>query len=237
MIAAFLKAIDQIGDSSIRSAAWISLGSTLAVFAGLWLTVTFVLYNTALFSWGWLETITDFLGWLAALVISWALFPGVVSAFTGLMSDRVADAVEARHYPGLPPTGGAPFGEALRSAAKFLIVMVFLNIFLLAFLFIPPLFPFVFYGVNGYLLCREYFSMVALRRIGSAEAEMLRKAHRGQLFFFGVLIALMLTVPVVNLLAPIIAAAAMVHLFEGWRSHKATVRPAVWGGRKNVQEK
>lgn len=217
MIAAFVRAIGQISDSPIRGVVWISLGLALAVFAGLWLVVTFLLYNTALFAWGWLETIVDFLGWLAALVISWALFPGVVSAFSCLMLDRVASAVEARHYPELPPAGGTPFVEALWPAARFFAVMVFLNIFLLLFLFIPPFFPFVFYGVNGYLLYREYFSMVALRRVGPAEAEALRKAHRGRLFFSGVLIALMLTVPVVNLLAPIVATAAMVHLFEGWR--------------------
>ena len=46
----------------------------------------------------------------------------------------------------------------------------------------------------------------------------MRKAHRMTLFVAGVTIALMLTVPVVNLLAPIIATAMMVHLFEGWRS-------------------
>ena len=218
MIAAFLKAIDQISDRSTRRVVWISLGFTLAVFIGLMLVVMFLLSSTALFSWGWLETIVDFMGWLAALAITWFLFPGVAGAFTGLMLDRVADAVEARHYPGLPPVKGASFSEALLSAAKFLVIMIFLNIFLLAFLIIPPLFPFVFYGVNGYLLCREYFTMVALRRVGAAEAEALRKAHRGRLFFAGVLIALMLTIPVVNLLAPIVATAAMIHLFEEWRS-------------------
>src|SRR3989338_111062 len=109
MIAAFLKAIDQISDRSTRRVVWISLGSTLAVFIGLMLVVIFLLSSTALFSWGWLETIVDFLGWLAALVITWFLFPGVAGAFTGLMLDRVADAVEARHYPGLPPAKGASF--------------------------------------------------------------------------------------------------------------------------------
>ena len=89
---------------------------------------------------------------------------------------------------------------------------------MLAFLIIPPLFPFVFYSVNGYLLSREYFEMVALRRIGAAEARALRRAHRGRLFLSGVLITFMLTVPVVNMLTPIVATAVMVHLFEGWRN-------------------
>ncbi len=45
----------------------------------------------------------------------------------------------------------------------------------------------------------------------------MRKAHRGTLFLSGVVIAFLMTVPVVNLLAPVIATAAMVHLFEAWR--------------------
>ncbi len=52
----------------------------------------------------------------------------------------------------------------------------------------------------------------------NAETRALRKAHRGQLFLAGLVIALLLTVPVVNLLAPVTATAVMVHLFELWRT-------------------
>ncbi len=52
---------------------------------------------------------------------------------------------------------------------------------------------------------------------GIAETLTLRKAHRGQLFLTGLVIALLLTVPVVNFLAPVTATAVMVHLFETWR--------------------
>ena len=92
-----------------------------------------------------------------------------------------------------------------------------LNIVLLPFLLIPPVFPFVFYGVNGYLLGREYFELVALRRLGAREARALRLARRGPLILAGALVAVLLTIPVVNLVAPVVATAAMVHLFEAWR--------------------
>ena len=75
--------------------------------------------------------------------------------------------------------------------------------------------------MNGYLLSREYFELVALRRIGPVEARALRKAHRGRLFVAGVIITLLLTVPGVNLLAPVVATAAMVHLFEDCRQRDA----------------
>jgi uncharacterized protein involved in cysteine biosynthesis len=72
--------------------------------------------------------------------------------------------------------------------------------------------------VNGYLLSREYFELVALRHMGLTEAKALRKKNAFQLFLTGVLVAFMLTVPMVNLLAPIIATGMMVHLFEDFRN-------------------
>ena len=82
----------------------------------------------------------------------------------------------------------------------------------------PIFFPFVFLGVNGYLISREYFELVALRRVGREDAKRIRLAHRNRLFLAGVGIAVLLAIPVVNLLAPVIATAVMVHLFEGWRA-------------------
>ena len=89
------------------------------------------------------------------------------------------------------------------------------------FLLVPPVFPFVFYAVNGYLLSWEYFELVAHRRMQLAEAKALRKTHQGQLFFIGVVIAILLTIPLINLLTPVVATASMVHLFESWRGSAA----------------
>ena len=41
----------------------------------------------------------------------------------------------------------------------------------------------------------------------------------GTIFAAGVVIAVLLTIPFVNLLAPLVATAAMVHLFERMRGH------------------
>ncbi len=217
MIAAFSTGFAQLSDPAARRVIWLGLFASLAVFAVLWTAIGFLLANTALIAWGWLETLADLLGWLATGIFSWFLFPAVISAVILFMLDDIAKAVEARHYPHLPPAQGAPLAQTVVDAAKFLFVAVLLNLVLLVFLFVPPLFPFVFYGMNGYLLSREYFEMVALRRVPSIEARTLRKAHRGRLFLSGVAIAFLLTVPVVNLLAPIVATAAMVHMFESWR--------------------
>ncbi len=218
MFAAFLKAFGQLADGATRRVIWLSLGAAIAVFAALWLTIGTAIESTELFASGWLETIVDVLGWAATLVLTWFLFPAVFTVIASLFLDRVAAATEARHYADLPEAPGARLGAALGATAGFLAAMVALNLIMLIFLLIPPLFPFVFYGVNGYLLGREFFELVALRRIGLEEVRHLRKAHRGRLFLAGIVIALLFTVPGLNLVAPVIATAAMVHLFENWRA-------------------
>jgi len=217
MFAAFLKAFGQLADGTTRRLIWLSLGAAIAVFAALWLMIGTAIESTELFASGWLETIVDVLGWAATLVLTWFLFPAVFTVISSLFLERVAGATEARHYADLPEAPGARLGAALGATAGFLAAMVVLNLVMLIFLLIPPLFPFVFYGVNGYLLGREFFELVALRRIGLEEVRHLRKAHRGRLFLAGVVIAFLFTVPGLNLVAPVIATAAMVHLFENFR--------------------
>ena len=217
MIDAFAKAIAQLSDPAVRGVLRISVAIAILVFAALWTAVGALLAGTETFTWAWLEWALDVLGGVATAALTWLLFPGVISAATALFLERVAEAVEHRHYPELGPAAGVPATTALVAALRFLAIMLGFNIVLLAFLLIPPVFPFVFYGVNGYLLGREYFELVALRRLGAREARALRLARRGPLILAGALVAFLLTIPVVNLLAPVVATAAMVHLFEAWR--------------------
>lgn len=217
MISALIKGIEQLSDRAARQVVWMGIGAAMLTFAALWAAIGTVLAETAIFEAPWLEGIADFLGGALTLVLTWLLFPSVISAVIGLMLERIAGAVEARHYPGLPAPTEMPLTEALVQAAKFLAVMVALNILLLPFLFIPPLFPFVYYGVNGYLLGREFFELVALRRLSAADARALRKSRQAAVMTAGVIFAMLMTIPIINLLTPVIATATMLHLFEGWR--------------------
>ncbi len=217
MLGAFLKAVAQLNDPATRRVVWLGMGTAIAVFAGLWIGIGYVLSATAFFALPWLELVADVLGGLATLVVTWLLFPAVISAVTAFFLEDIAGAVEARHYPGLPAARGPSVLQILWPTAQFLGMVVLLNLLILPFIIIAPVFPFVFYSMNGYLLGREYFELVALRRMAPKDIKALRKAFRGRLFATGVVIAFLLTVPVVNLLAPIIATAVMVHLFEAWR--------------------
>jgi len=80
--------------------------------------------------------------------------------------------------------------------------------------FVGPLAPVLFYGANGWLLGREFFHMVARRHLPAEAATALRRRRGGTVMLLGVGIAVLLTVPLLNIVVPVLAAAAYTHLFH-----------------------
>ena len=56
--------------------------------------------------------------------------------------------------------------------------------------------------------------MVARRRMGPKEVRSFRKRHSTKFWIAGVLMAIPLTIPIMNLIMPIIGVAAFTHLFH-----------------------
>lgn len=216
-------ALGQLGDPRFRGVLLRGVGLSLGLLAAftaalVWLARWLVGSSVTL---PWLGEVT----WLdeaagvavvpVMLVASVFLMVPVASAFTGLFLDRIAQAVEDRHYPGLPPARVQGWGEALGETARFLGLVVGVNLLaLVAYLVLAPFALFVFWGVNGFLLGREYAQMVAARHLPGPEAARWRRRNRGRVWATGVLMAMPLSVPVVNLLVPVIGVAAFTHLFH-----------------------
>ncbi|MBZ0124157.1 MAG: EI24 domain-containing protein, partial [Roseovarius sp.] len=139
----------------------------------------------------------------------------VASAITSMFLDEVAQAVEDRHYSRLGPARRTPMGEAVRDTVNFLGIIVAANLVaILLYVAFAPLAPFIFYGMNGYLLGMEYFTLVAIRRVGRAEARKARRRHLVTIWAAGVLMALPLSLPLVNLVIPILGAATFTHIYH-----------------------
>lgn len=219
----FLKALAQMTDPRFQRVLWLGIGLTLALLIGMtalfvgainWLTPD----STTLPFFGEIRWVGEFFSWAAVgimLIASVFLMVPVASAFTGLFLDDVAAAVEDRHFPRLPPAPRIGMFEALRDSINFFGVLVAVNaVALVLYFFIGPLAPLLFWAVNGYLLGREYFQMAAMRRLGRSGATALRRRHGGQIWLAGILMAIPLTVPLVNLLIPVLGAATFTHLFH-----------------------
>lgn len=224
ILESFLRALGQLSDPRFRK----------VFFLGIALTVALLIGATAGFAWfldwlvpediwlpvlGEVQWIDDLVSWGAVfllLFLSIFLMIPVASAITSMFLDEVADAVERVHYPALPPAQSVPIWDAIRDTVNFLGVLVLANIVaLVLYVMFPPAAPVIFWVVNGLLLGREYFTLVAIRRVGRAEAKRLRRAHSGQIWLAGTLMAIPLSVPLLNLLIPIIGAATFTHLYHG----------------------
>ncbi|MFD0388641.1 EI24 domain-containing protein [Tistrella bauzanensis] len=193
-----------------------------AVLMGLlwWLAVGWI-DATGLTGISWLDATISYAGDFAVVVISaWLLFVPITSAVMGMLIDDVAEVVEARSYPGLPPAKGAGFWPSLASGLRFGLFALFLNILVLPLYFVPVLNLVLFVCLNGVLLSREYFEMAALRRMSPADAKAMRLRHRSLLFIHGAAVSFLFAIPFVNLTAPIISAAIFTHLFTLIRSAK-----------------
>lgn len=218
-----LKALGQIGDPAFRGVLIRGIGLTVLLLAAitgvsLWLLGVLLPDQLVLPFVGpvtWFDDIA--LGGALVLLLVGSVFLMIptASAFTSLFLDEVAEAVERRHYPSLPKGRSQPLGEAIVDSLRFLGVIVGANLVaLLAYLLMPPAAPVIFLAMNGFLLGREYFQLVAVRRMSRAEAKALRRRHSGEIWLAGVLMALPLTVPLMNLLVPVLGAATFTHLYQ-----------------------
>lgn len=234
MIADLVKAFGQLTDPAARGVLWRALFFSLLTFVVLWVLAAFGLSHVGdgLVAWVaaqgvgglllWLVELLFGLAWVSALIlVSFFLFPPIVATALSFLLDDVCRAVEARHYPALPPAREPPLLEEVADGLRFAVVAIGLNLLALPLylllLFIPGANLLLYYALNGYLFGREYFELVAIRRLPRDEARALRRRHGGSIFVAGAVIALLLTLPLINIVTPVVATAFMLHRFEKLR--------------------
>lgn len=223
-----------------RGALWKSLGLTLLILVGLWFGLGSAFEHFAmpwldqllpgLPAWaGWLGTIAAIIAGLGLALALGMLIAPITAIVAGLFLDDIAEVIERETYPDDPPGRAMPLGEALVESAKFMLVVIAGNIVALFMLLIPGVNIAAFFLVNGYLLGREYFEFAAMRFHPPKEARIIRSRNSATVFFAGLVIAAFLSVPILNLLTPMLAAGLMVHLY------KMTRRRAIARGEIRAQ--
>lgn len=200
---------------------WTAIALTILLLvllqAGIFWAIRWFLPNALSLPYLGQVAFANYLSWgtLLALPITAFLFmTPVASAFGGLFADRIFQAVENVHYPdlhGQPPDFWDEFLQSLVISAAALLIAVVL-LFLAPFLgFLAPV---AFFGANGWLLGRVFFQIVASRHLTTQQAMDLRRSAGFQVTGLGVIIAVFLTLPIVNILGPALAAASFAHLYH-----------------------
>lgn len=223
IFAAYLAALRQAGDPAFRRVIWLGLALAVALLFAMYAvllaviqvftpdTVTLPLAGEV----RGLGTLLSLGSILVMLGLSVFLMVPVASAFTGLFLDDVADAVEARHYPHLPPAPRAGLWATLSESISYFGLLIGLNLIgMILFVVSGGLGIAGLWAINGFLLSREYFTMVAQRRLRRETVVNLRRSWRFRLWLAGLVLAVPLSVPVLNLFVPVLGAAAFTHLFH-----------------------
>jgi CysZ protein len=220
---AFGLALGQLGDPRFRRVLLLGVGLTVMLLIGaatgfIWLIDWISGDSIWLPILGEVQWLDDLFSWGAAfllLLLSMFLMVPVASAITSMFLDDVADAVEAVHYPHIPQRPRTPLWEALRDTVNFLGVIVGVNVLaMILYVAFAPIAIFIFWAVNGFLLGREYYTLAAMRRVGRKRAKELRRKNFLTIWAAGILMAMPLSIPLLNLLIPILGAATFTHLFQ-----------------------
>lgn len=219
----FWKALAQLTDPRFRRVVLLGLGLSIGLLIGAYYLLLLAISALVPASFDLpfvgkidgIRAVLEYGSVLVTLILSVFLMVPVASAFSGIFVEDVAQAVEDRHHPHLPQVKRMALYDSVIATINFLGIFTLLNVLALIFYpFLGPFAPLLFWGLNGYLLGREYFGMVAARRLPRAEAKALRRRHGAEIWVAGILMAAPLSIPLVNLLVPVLGVATFTHLFH-----------------------
>jgi uncharacterized protein involved in cysteine biosynthesis len=162
---------------------------------------------------GWLANVSsagEFLASVAVVVLAVALSPAISMVVGGVLFDVAAERVEKKI--GAPKARAVPLHEGVWNGLRIALPALILNLVVIPLYFIPVVNAIVFWGLNGFLMGREYATIAAARHMSFRDAVALRKRNRASVFLVG------LACSVIPFFAPLVGASAMTRLIQSIRS-------------------
>ena len=212
MVQPMFKALSQLDDPVFLGVVWRSLALSLLAFAGL-LAGSMWLVQLWADGDGWIGWLLGALGGAAVLLLAIWLYVPVALLIATLYLERIAGAVERRFYPGLPAPVGAPLSVQGWDGVVLALQVLMLQVAtLIASLLLPGIGLVLGYIVTGWAIGRGLFVGVAMRRMSRAQALALYRDRWWAAVGPGILLALASSVPLLNLLVPVVGVAVMVHV-------------------------
>jgi CysZ protein len=219
VLQAAVKAARQLVSPGFRQILWRSLALTILLLAVVWFGLTrliayFMDGTDILSDYPLVDTLAFFFAGLGIFIGLAYLIVPVSAVVAGYFLDDAAELVETEHYSADVPGSALSFGRSLLYGLRFAGLALLVNAVALILFFIPVVNIAAFFLANGYLLGREYFELAAGRFRPMPEAAAMRVANRGTIFIAGLLLAVLVAVPIVNLFTPLFGVALMVHVHK-----------------------
>ena len=220
---AFALSLGQLSDPAIGRVLAKSALATLAVFVVLGLVAWRALAaGLSSYAAGY-EGLSALIAIALIVIGGWLLFRVVALAVLQFFADDVVRAVERQHYSAAAQVPDLPFSTELAASAKGLLRVLAINAVVLPLALILLVTgigtALLLWGANAWLLGRELTEMVWLRH--RADTSDLVPVGGLTRFALGGIVAALLIVPFLNLLAPVLGAAAATHLVHRARSRHA----------------
>ena len=227
MFDAVIKATIALFSPSFRRVLLKSIGLALVLIVLIGIGLNRVLSWMATAGATWAEatagghTAWQILAWVLSIIATLGIITGAlflmpaVTAFVGsFFVDEIAEEVEHTHYPMEPPGTALPLMRAVIEGVNTALLAVLVYLVAVPLLFVAGVGLVIMFLANAYLLSREYFLLAAMRFQPPAEAKAMRRAHRTSIFLAGLIIAVFVSIPIVNLATPLFAMAMMVHMHK-----------------------
>jgi CysZ protein len=236
MIDAAIKALAQMFTPALRHVLVKAVGLALILIVIIGILLQRMLSVLAAHGADWAEQSSGFaphaawsaLAWLLSIMAGLGIITGAlflmptIAAFVGtFFVDETAEAVEREYYPAEPLGRALPFFRAMIEGIKIALLTLAVYFFALPFIFFAGVGIIILFLANAYLLGREYFELAAMRFRPPFEAKAMRKANAVYVFLAGMVIAVFVSIPVVNLATPIFAMAFMVHVHKRMTGKRA----------------
>lgn len=214
IIKSFRLAFDDLSSTSIKPVLLLSIGLTLLAVIAFAVAIIAGLTTTQILSIGWLDTTIDVLGSLGAVVVAWLLIPILMPALAGLFEETVIRRIEKNSYPDAPAPTDRPVVVEVIQTLKFVALSLVLNIMLLPLYFLPFIGWAMYFVANGRFIGNAFFTTVAGYRDGMGAAKAMRSKYQRSIWVCGIGLAALSTIPLFNLVMPILGIGVMTHLYH-----------------------
>ncbi|MGN1079152.1 MAG: EI24 domain-containing protein [Alphaproteobacteria bacterium] len=218
MLSELRNAFKDVFSKQIIGLVWLTALTTLLVFIVLFCLFVFGMSFFELTGSPELEKMLEIFSYIIFFIMSLMLFPSVATFVSGFFIDSVVDRTAKKNN--ISGLRNVPLSESVVLSGVVALKGVVLSAVLIPVILILGLIPFgnlvpivLYYRLNGRLLAREYFFAVALRYLPKDKADEVFDRNSGYWIKSGIVIAVLMTIPVVNIISPLIAMAFMQRLF------------------------
>ena len=229
MFDAAAKAFAQMFTPALRAVLLKTIGLALILIVIIGIVLQRVLSALADAGATWAEQTSGFaphaawatLAWVLSImaglgIVTGALFlmPAVTTFVASFFVDETADAVEREYYPAEPPGHALSLFRALIEGVKFALLALLVYLCALPFMLWAGFGVVILFLANSYLQGRLYFELAAMRFRPPFEAKSMRRANATTVFLAGMVIAVFVSIPILNFATPVFAMAFMVHIHK-----------------------